>query len=254
MMAQSRQTKALEATVAALQRRWGARAIYRLGDTPESDVPVCPTGLDALDDALGIGGLPRGKFSELIGYGTAGQATVAARVLAQAQGGGQQVAYVDVGATVDIDNLVRCGVCLEGLTILRPQGFTHALAMTGDLLRAGGVAAVVFDRVHDLYLLTGSDAHAAFHRAVRDWTPVIAHSLNTFLFITEVSAPEVYPGDLPLPYMASVRLAFRRLRWLQRGARVVGYAAEVTVIKNRLGPPHQRVTLEIVREDGITME
>jgi len=249
-MAQVRRNARLESTIAALQRRWGTRAIYRPGDTPEPDVPICPTGFEALDDALGIGGLPRGRFSELIGYGTAGQSTVAARTLARAQSGGQQVAYVDVGATVDIDNLVRCGVRLDDLTILRPQGFTHALAMTGDLLRAGGVAAVVFDRVHDLYLLADGEAHAEFHRAVRDWTPVLAHSLGTFLFITEASAPGVYPEDLPLPHMASVRLAFRRRRWLLRGTRIVGYASEVTVLKNRHGPSRQSVTLEIVIDDG----
>lgn len=247
-MAQPRRNECLESTIAALQRRWGTRAIYRPGDTPEPDVPVCPTGFEALDEALGIGGLPRGRFSELIGYGTAGQSTVAARTLAQAQSGGQQVAYVDVGATADIDNLVRCGVRLDDLTILRPRGFIHALAMTGDLLRAGGVAAVVFDRVHDLYLLSEDDAYAQFHRAVRDWTPVLARSLGTFLFITETSAPETYPDDLPLPHMASVRLAFRRRRWLQRGTRIVGYISDVAVIKNRHGPSRHKVTLKIMIE------
>jgi len=200
-----------------------------------------------LDDALGIGGLPRGKVSELIGYGTAGQVTVAARALAQAQRGGQQVAYVDVGAMADIDNLVRCGVGLDDLTILRPQGFVHALSMTGDLLQAGGVGAVVFDRVDDLCLMAEEgDARERFQRAVRDWTPVLARSLCALLFITGTSAPGLYPDDLPLPHAASVRLAFRRLRWLRRGPRIVGYVSEVTVLKNKAGPSGQRVTLEIV--------
>jgi len=194
---------------------------------------------------LGIGGLPRGAFSELIGYGTAGHFTVAAHTLAQAQRGGQPVAYIDVGAAADVDGLARCGVRLEDLAILRPQGFVHALAMTGDLLRAGGVAAVVFDRVQDLFLLADDDAWTQFHRAVRDWTPVLARSLGTFLFITEASAPGIYPEDLPLPHMASVRLAFRRQQWLRRGPRVVGYLSRVTVLKNRHGPSGQSVTLTL---------
>jgi len=245
-MIEPRRTQCLECTVDALQRRWGPRAIYRPGDAPGAGVPIYSTGFAALDGTLGIGGLPRGRVSELIGYGTAGQATVAARTLAQAQGGGQQVAYIDVGAMVDIDNLVRCGVRVDDLTILRPQGFAHALAMTGDLLRAGGVAAVVFDRVHDFYLLAEGDTRALFHRAVRDWIPVLARSQCALLFITETSSPGVYPGDVPLPHLASVRLAFRRRQWLRRGPQIVGYVAQVMVIKNRHGPSRQKVTLKIV--------
>lgn len=236
-------TPQLASAVAAIRRRWGSRAIYRPG-CAEAAVPTCPTGFPALDDALG--GLPRGRFSELIGCGTAGQATVAARTLAQAQREGQQVAYVDVGATADVEHLVRCGVRLDDLAILRPRGFVHALSMAGDLLRAGGVGAVVFDRAHDLYLLADGDARAQFHRAVRDWTPVLARSPCAFLFLTETASPGTYPDDLPLPHVAGVRLAFRRREWLQRGLQVVGYASEVVVLKNRGGPSGRRVTLEIV--------
>ena len=102
-----------------LQRRWGTRAIYRPGDT-QSPMARLPHRVQRRwTGGTGDRGLPRGRFSRLIGYGTAGQSTVAARTLAQAQSGGQQVAYVDVGATPDIDNLVRCGVRLDDLTILR---------------------------------------------------------------------------------------------------------------------------------------
>jgi recombination protein RecA len=235
----------LESIVATLQRRWGTRALHRARDAPATAFPACPSSFPELDAALGLGGFPRGRFSELIGYGTAGQFTVAASALAQAQLAGDQVAYVDTGAAVDVDSLRRCGVRLEALVILRPRDFTHALTMTGDLLRAGGVGALAFDRLQDLRGLAVGQGLSDLDRALRDWTPTLSQSLCAFLFLTESPSPKLYPPGLPLPYFATLRLEFSRQRWLCRRRQIVGYLSQVSVLKNKLGPAGQSVSLRI---------
>jgi recombination protein RecA len=240
-MAQKGRRERLEFTVAAIQKRWGPRAMHKAREAPPP--PVCSTGFAALDETLGLGGLPQGRFTELIGCGTAGQFSVAASTLAQAQRLGQQVAYVDAWATVDVEALVRWGVRLDALVILRPRGFAHALTMTGDLVRTRGVGTVVFDRLHDLSLLADGEASRALDQALRDWAPRLDRSLGTFLFLTETTSPGLYPDGLPLPYFASIRLLFARLEWLRRGKKVTGFASEVTILKNKLGPAGKGVRL-----------
>jgi recombination protein RecA len=240
-MASSERKKRLEFTVTAIQKRWGTRAIHKAQESPA--VAVCPTGFPVLDEALGIGGLPQGRFSELIGCGTVGQFSVAASTLAQAQRLGQQVAYVDVGATVDVEALARGGVRLEALVILRPRGFLHALAMTSDLVRTRGAGTVVFDRLHDLFLLADGEASRALDQALRDWTPRLERAQCTFLFLSETTSPGLYPEGLPLPFFASVRLHLLRQEWLRRGKKVIGFASTVTVLKNKLGPAGRTVRL-----------
>lgn len=235
----------MESTVAIIQQRFGSQATRRASEAPAPMVPVCPSGFRELDRALGIGGFPQGRHSELIGYGTAGQFSVAAGALAQAQRHGEQVAYVDVYSALDVDALVRCGVRLDALVVLRPRDWAHALTMTTDLLRAGGVGAVVLDRVKDLHLLADGGACRALDRALRDWTPILGRSLCTMLFISEISSPGFYPQGLPLAFFASVRLMFERQSWLQRGRQVVGYVSQVTVLKNKLGPAGQVAALSI---------
>jgi len=248
----SRRMERMESTVALIQQRWGNQAIRKASEIPAPMAPVCSSGFAALDHALGGGGFPQGRHSELIGYGTAGQFSVAAGALAQAQRQGEQVAYVDIYASLDVDALVRCGVRLDALVVLRPRDWSHALAMTTDLLRAGGVGAVVLDRLNDLHLLADGEACRGLDRALRDWTPILARSLCAMLFITETAAPGFYEGSPgfgptrnPLAFFASVRLLFERQSWLQRGRQVVGYTSRVTVLKNKLGPSGQAVTLSI---------
>jgi len=241
----ARRAARMQSTVALIQERWGDQAIRKASEMPAPALPVCSSGFEALDRALGIGGFPQGRHSELIGYGTAGQFTVAARTLAQAQRHGEQVAYVDIDSSLDVDSLVRCGVRLDALVVLRPRNWLHALAMTTDLLRAGGVGAVALDRIKDLHLLADGAACRSLDRALRDWTPILSRSLCTMLFITEIASPGFYPQGLPLGFFASVRLMFERQSWLQRGRQVVGYVSQVTVLKNKLGPAGQAVALSI---------
>ncbi len=241
-MTQQGRRKRLESTVTAIQSRWGVQAIRKAREMT-SAVPICSTGFPALDGALGIGGLPQGRFTELIGYGTVGQLRVAASTLAQAQRLGQQVVYVDLLAAVDVEVLARCGVCLEALVILRPRDLGHALAMISDLLRLRGAGTVVLDRLQDLFLLADGVASQSLDRALRDWTPWIDRAGCTLLFLTEMASPGRYPEGLPLPAFASVRLLFEWQAWQRRGRKITGFSADVTVLKNKLAPAGQKVRL-----------
>jgi recombination protein RecA len=171
--------------------------------------------------------------------------SLAASTLAQAQRAGEQVAYVDVAATLDIECLIRCGVQLHDLVILRPRDFVHALSMTGDLLGAGGVGLVVFDRVHLLALGAETAERQALERALREWTPILSRSQGTLLCLTEPLAPNMYPPGLPLAFAASLRLEFAWQGWQLRGRQVLGYTTCLTVRKHKLGPSGQSVRLTI---------
>ncbi len=242
----------LEQTVTAIQQRWGSRAIHkaRQKDTSLSP-PVLSTGFQDVDRILGIGGFPRGKMVELIASGTAGQATLAAKTLRQAQCASQQVAYVDVEHAIDLDFLVRCGVRFDALVILRPRSLQHALEMTGDLIREEGVGAITFDHLHPL--LSGDDPRW-LDKALRDWTPALDRSLCTLLFLTEAALPDAYPPGLPLPYFASVRLAFERQDWLYHRHQVSGITSRITVLKNKLGPSGRSVCVKVTFDNHIQGE
>jgi RecA/RadA recombinase len=171
-MAERERKQRLQSTVAAIQARWGERAIAAARDLPPR--AGLPSGIAALDALLPAGGFPRGQLSELSGYGTAGHLPIAARALAQAQQAvGQQALVVDAARSVDCATLARCGVRLDTLAVLRSQGLLHALQMTTDLLRAGLAGALLFDRLRDLYALTDGETSQGLEQALRDWAKTL---------------------------------------------------------------------------------
>lgn len=245
-------SRKLQLTVAILQNRFGTRAIRRATGADASLHPALPTGFPALDRALGIGGLPKGHITELLGVGTAGQATLAAKTLAQAQRQGQHVLYVDTHHDVDLDFLVRCGVRLDTLIVLRPSTFAQALLMTGDFLREGGADAIVWDRI--LPQLQAPNAFARLDAALRQWNLWLSRSLCTLLFLTELPAPQTYPAGLSLPSFASLRLLFRRREWLRQRQRITGFVSEVSILKNRFGPSGPSALIRVRFTNGIHAE
>ncbi len=245
-------SRKLQHTVSVLQNRFGVRAIGRMAASDAAPCPALPTGFPALDRALGIGGLPKGRITELIGVGTAGQATLAAKALAQAQRQGQHVLYVDAYHDVDLDFLARCGVRFDALTVLRPSTVAQALEITDDFLREGGAVAIVWDRIPALG--PEPDFLGRLDAALREWNMWLSRSLCVLLFLTEVTAPQAYPNGLSLPYFASLRLLFQRREWLRRRQRVIGFVSEVSILKNRFGPSGRPTLIRVRFSNGIHAE
>jgi hypothetical protein len=243
----------MEQTVASIQERWGPRAIRRATQVPAlSEAATLSTGYAELDRLLGQGGLARGHITELVGGGTAGQMTLAAKVLTQAQAAGQQVVYVDAFQMIDLDFLARCGVHLEPLVVLRPLHWRHAVQMTGDLIRGGGAGAIVLDRLHPT--LAGSAELQPLMETLPEWNAFLGRSLSTLLVISETILPEDYPYGPTLPHFSYARLGFEWRRWLYRQRRCIGFVSQITVLKNRAGPAGARREIEVAFHNGIHSE
>ncbi|MFH1084269.1 MAG: hypothetical protein V1772_00700 [Chloroflexota bacterium] len=238
----------MDETVAVIQGRWGPRA---LRPAAQADVVAEPTALSTgfanLDRALG-GGLPRGHISELVGAGTAGQMTLAAKTLQVAQEAGQPVVYVDAWQSIDLDFLARCGVHLEPLVVLRPAGLAQALEMTGDLLRGRGAGAIVLDRLHPL---VGAAELQGLNRVLPEWNALLSRTLCTLLIVSETIVPEDYPYGPTLPHVSYTRLGFAWQRWLYQRRRCTGFVAQVTVLKHRSGRAGVARPIEVTFHNGI---
>jgi recombination protein RecA len=243
----------LDMAVAAIHRRFGPRALAK-GTTSVRIVPHIPTGFPALDRALGIGGLPRGKVCEVVGPATSGKTTLALKFLAQAQAGGGQVAYVDQALYFDPDYAHRCGLDLSRLLVGTSHDLQEALAMTEALVRSGGLAALVFDTLDFLW----ADPHAAsFLAATFTRLPTALSRFGTILLVLHESATNGSPALSVLAHTAAVRLQVVRERWLHQHGDIRGYKARVEVVKNRLaGAGHRAVAVSIefngtVRGNGL---
>jgi recombination protein RecA len=246
----SKKEKRLEMTVAAIQRRWGRKALRKLERPATTAIfPHIPTGFPALDQVLEIGGLAKGRVSELLGPVTSGKTTLALKFLAQAQAGGRQVGYVDHARFFDPDYAYRCGLDLSRLLVVSPYDLREALAMTETLARRGGLSALVFDGLEALW----NDAEVAplLSAYLDRLVAPLARSGTVVLFL---HAPIRSP--LALAHHATVRLHVVRERWLRRYHDVRGYEARIRVLKNRLGPAGRTVTVAIkfngtVRGNGL---
>jgi recombination protein RecA len=257
----------LEKTVAALQNRWGAQAIRLLGRDKKSSVPHIPTGFPSLDEALIIGGLPRGRISEFIGAPTSGVATIALKIATNAQvgtssGSGQAVGaiYIDPGQTFDPDYAARCGLKLDQLVLVRPYDTRQALEILQDFILGGGINILIFDIPFPL--LAESESSQVLSATLGRLIAPLSRSYCVLLFLTSlpvkkfiaplVSAktllaayPPVAGSSNPISHYAAVRLVIQRERWLYKERDIRGYQARVTVIKNKLGPASKRVSIAI---------
>jgi recombination protein RecA len=259
------QKRRLEKTVADLQARFGPRAI---GKSKAPVIDAIPTGFPALDAALGIGGLPRGRLSEIVGSPTSGMATMALKLIAQAGAAveprtavgtsARPAAYLDLERTFDPAYAARCGVDLSRLVLVRPYTVRQALAMLPDFALNGGFSVVVVDC--PLRLLAGPERMEALSSTLGRLVAPLARSGCALVFLTGLppgSPPsfDAYandpamgpaPAPTPLPHFASVRLVIRRERWLYRRRDVEGYAAQVLVAKNRLAAEGRMVDVAIM--------
>lgn len=252
--------KQLEATVLAIRRRWGSQALRRGQETlhPAGEVPHISTSFPGLDKALGIGGLPRGRITEILGASTSGAATLALKVMARAQAAGDMAAYVDLGAAFDPDYAARCQVKLARLLLVRPSTASEALEIVHSLISERGAGVLIFDAVSDL--LTVPHGAQTLSTALRQLPAALAQSGCALIFLTPLQSGQAtstanYPGGFALPHYATIRLQLKKEKWLYKYRDVRGYQARVLVLKNKLGQAGHQTKIAItfngvVRGDG----
>jgi recombination protein RecA len=249
----------LDMAVAAIRLRYGPQALVKGKPRAAADsaavIPHISTGFPPLDQALGIGGLPKGKSSELVGFATSGKTTLALKFLAQAQADGGRVGYIDLARCFDPDYAHRCDLDLSRLLVGSPYDLREALAITESLVRSGSLSALAFDADALDFLWTDPEATSQLAAFLDRLPAPLARSGMVFLFLHESPTSRSLALSA-LAHYAAVRLRVVRERWLRRHGDIRGYEARVEVLKNRLGPAGKEVVVAIafngtVRGNGL---